>query len=987
MKKHSYAKIVTDDYSFDSSVRWIRAANAAPYSHQMFRHDFTLEAVPIRAVMLVMAANAAEIFVNGKTVAMFSTRSYLFDKIYEVYDITPYLAVGKNVIAVLNIDTGEAVTAGFALELLADGAVLCKTDCEWKYKKEEALQGGVNYAIMRGGEEIVLAEKLTENFAAVDFDDSAWEKAEEIGNGLLHAPYDSFRQSKIKPQTTTHISPKAITAVMKAKTARGYDLALGPSNNGVTLAMTNVTVNEDTTVQFNVHGGIRSVSIDGEIKPLNESFALSRGEHFLNIAFSWSPAFFICTDAEISFASPVGGEEPLVAFLIPTPPVRYPWNEYRGRSAADDVADGILSIKTYEEMTDAVKAEAFPMSFGKVDSVVHDIHSRVYTVPKNGYAEERILNDKRITHSDESVSFENSRPFLMGHGAAIVRKQDGILNFILDFGTETVGRVVLDVEAPAGTVLDIQCFEMINDAGILYMDGAKTMRYVCREGRQLYISRRRRGFRYLSVFVYGNEDIVKLHSIHVMETRYPTKNADFTSSDERLNTIFEMSTRTAEVCMLDYYVDCPGYEQNAWTGDARCTANVNLYNFGAYDFDAQYLQLIAESVTEGLWKNYRTRNPRYIAGLYLPCACFPTYPEGCIPVWSFMWLLQVYDHYMCTADKAALAEVFYAVKETLARCEKMTDSRGLFDMQGAWNLIEWANNDLDFYGEVTANNAMLSYCFGKASEMAEILGEHELAAHYREMQIAYRDAVNKYCWDDEKKAYVDTVRDAYAYERYLAYMDERGMAKLSYEDYLLKGRISVQSNTMALLYDIVPGERQEAAMRFLLDNIKTGLYVSGTPANRTTGAPSEEEAPGGYVHIGSPFFMFFALKTLYKFGYDALAMEAQKSAWGEFLDSGLTTCLETFKKGKEWTRSIAHAWSAGPAIFAMTDVLGVKPVKPGFAEFTVEPKTAGLDFAKGSVPTPKGRIFVEWKKNEDGTVSVSCNAPEGCKQVWIYQNI
>ena len=336
---------------------------------------------------------------------------------------------------------------------------------------------------------------------------------------------------------------------------------------------------------------------------------------------------------------------------------------------------------------------------------------------------------------------------------------------------------------------------------------------------------------------------------------------------------------------------------------------------------------------------------------------------------------------MCTGDKNALGEVFYAVKETLARCEKMTDSRGLFDMQGAWNLIEWANNDLDFYGEVTANNVMLSYCFGRAAEMAEILGEESLAEHYRKQKSAYRDAVNTYCWDEEKRAYVDTVRDEYAYERYLAYMDSRGMEKLSYEDYLAKGRISVQSNTMALLYDIVPEERKESAMRFLLDNVKKGIYVSGTPANRTTGAPSEEEAPDGYVHIGSPFFMYFALKTLYKFGYADLALETQKAAWGEFLDSGLTTCLETFKKGKEWTRSIAHAWSASPAIFLMTDVLGIRPTKPGFAEFVVEPKTVGLDFAEGSVPTPHGRIFVEWHKREDGSVDIICNAPAQCKRI------
>ena len=160
--------------------------------------------------------------------------------------------------------------------------------------------------------------------------------------------------------------------------------------------------------------------------------------------------------------------------------------------------------------------------------------------------------------------------------------------------------------------------------------------------------------------------------------------------------------------------------------------------------------------------------------------------------------------------------------------------------------------------------------------------------------------------------------------------------------------------------------------------MKTGVYVSGTPANRTTGNPSEEEAPDGYVHIGSPFFMFFALKTLYKFGYDDLAILSQKRDWGNLLESDLTTCIETFKSGKDWTRSVAHAWSASPAIFFMKEVLGVKPIKAGYTAFKVEPKPSGLDFAKGSVPTPYGRIYVEWKKNEDGTLEISCNAPKEC---------
>ncbi|MBR7160980.1 MAG: hypothetical protein IKD07_01055 [Clostridia bacterium] len=312
---------------------------------------------------------------------------------------------------------------------------------------------------------------------------------------------------------------------------------------------------------------------------------------------------------------------------------------------------------------------------------------------------------------------------------------------------------------------------------------------------------------------------------------------------------------------------------------------------------------------------------------------------------------------------------------------KMTDSRGLFDMQGAWNLLEWANNDLDFYGEVTGNNVMLSHCYRRAAEMAGILGDLSLSVYYNDKATAYRDAVNTYCWDDERKAYVDTVRDPYAYERYCAYMDQRKMPKVSYEEYLKKGRIGVQSNTLALIYGCVPLERRKHALRWLEDNMESGVYVSGTPANRTAGIPSEEEAPDGYVHIGSPFFLYFALKTLYKFGRDDLAILAQRRDWANLLESDLTTCIETFKSGKDWTRSVAHAWSASPAIFLMTEVLGIQPTKAGYTEFTVTPKTSGLDFAKGSVPTPYGRIYVEWKKKEDGSLEILCRAPKECKRI------
>ena len=983
MKNPIYARAVSDPYFFGDESRWIRAVGVEKYSEQMFRKTFTLETLPEKAVILAMAANYAEIYINGQAAVATAVRSYIFDQVYETADVLPYLREGKNVIAVRNIDTGEPIRAGFALELQADGKTICITDGTWLYKEEKALAGPVNYYISGGGEEIVNAELLTEDFAAVDFDDSAWTPADVIGGELLYKPYDSFHQSKIKAQTAYVHYPKSVSALMLAQPSKGYSMQLGPSNQGVTCAMTQITAQEDTEITFAVCKDLRAVSVDGEQVELHRPYRLSKGTHFCVIAFAWTSEFMIQTNAVLSFASPLEDGSVFASYLIQTPPTRYPWNEPRVNHVTNEKMNAVLSCASFDAVSEEIKSALTPMAYTEPSSALFDIQTRKHEVPKNGFAEKRIFNDESITRSDDTVYADGLDSVCAEDSCIRIAPQDKIAHFVLDFGEEQVGKYAFEVNAPKGTVIEMHGFEMITDNGIKHMPKPATLRYICKEGQQSYIARRLRGFRYLSVYVYGQTSDVTLKDVHVIETRYPMSGADFTCSDEMINRVYRMCIRTAEVCSLDLYVDCPGYEQNAWTGDGRVTATVNLLNFGAFEFDKQYLKLIAQSISDGLWLNYRTRNPRYINKMYLPCACFPTYPEGCIPVWSFMWLLQVYDHYKFTGDLEFLAELFGAVKETLARCEKMTNSRGLFDMQGAWNLLEWANNDLDFYGEVTGNNVMLSHCYRRAAEMAGILGELALSVYYNERATAYRDAVNTYCWDAEKKAYVDTVRDPYAYEKYCEYMDMRKMPKLSYEEYLSKERIGVQSNTLALIYGCVPQGRRADALRWLEDNMESGVYVSGTPANRTTGVPSEEEAPDGYVHIGSPFFLYFALKTLYKFGREDLAILTQRRDWANLLESDLTTCIETFKSGKDWTRSVAHAWSASPAIFLMTEVLGIQPVKAGYTEFTVTPKTSGLDFAKGSVATPYGRIYVEWKKKEDGSLEILCNAPKECKRIEV----
>ena len=75
--------------------------------------------------------------------------------------------------------------------------------------------------------------------------------------------------------------------------------------------------------------------------------------------------------------------------------------------------------------------------------------------------------------------------------------------------------------------------------------------------------------------------------------------------------------------------------------------------------------------------------------------------------------------------------------------------------------------------------------------------------------------------------------------------------------------------------------------------------------------------------------------------------------------------------------SLCHGWSAGPAAWLVSRILGVRPVAPGCRTVEVKPDLAGLDWAEGTFPAPSGDISVKLRRKTDGTVDVSVTAPDG----------
>jgi hypothetical protein len=71
--------------------------------------------------------------------------------------------------------------------------------------------------------------------------------------------------------------------------------------------------------------------------------------------------------------------------------------------------------------------------------------------------------------------------------------------------------------------------------------------------------------------------------------------------------------------------------------------------------------------------------------------------------------------------------------------------------------------------------------------------------------------------------------------------------------------------------------------------------------------------------------------------------------------------LSTFAEENSYWRSLCHAWSAHPVLEFQQRILGVTALEPGFTLVSLVPHVCELKFAKGSVCTPLGDIFIEWR--------------------------
>ncbi len=409
-------------------------------------------------------------------------------------------------------------------------------------------------------------------------------------------------------------------------------------------------------------------------------------------------------------------------------------------------------------------------------------------------------------------------------------------------------------------------------------------------------------------------------SAYPFEERASFKGKTGHADDADLAKIWEISWRTARLDAHETYMDTPYWEQLQYVGDTRVQALISYTVAGDDRLAKQALEAFDESrIPEGLTQS------RY-----------PTSQPQMIPPFSLLWVGMLHDYWMYRPDTAVVTAHLPGTRTVLDWFARYEQPDGLLKKLPWWSFVDWVvGGELPNYdANEESCTTTLQYlgALQDAAEMETALGDAERGAHYASRAEHVRSGLREKCWDAGRGLMADNP----------------GLKNFSQ-----------QTNVLAVLFDVVPKEQQQAVLKKVID-IQPGTH------------------PDGMLSC-SYYFRFYLARALDHAGMGDQYLESLKP-WRELLPMHFSTWPEI--PGD--TRSDSHAWSAHPAYDLLTLVAGIEPSAPGFASVRVAPHLGELTSVSASYPHPSGMITVQLQRSGD-SISGIVTLPEALNGTFVWR--
>lgn len=499
-----------------------------------------------------------------------------------------------------------------------------------------------------------------------------------------------------------------------------------------------------------------------------------------------------------------------------------------------------------------------------------------------------------------------------------------------DLKETTVGMIDISIEATAGTIVDISHGEHLDDGRVRCFLGGRnfTDRYICKEGLNEFVFPfRRAGCRYIEVhFVNSSDRQIKINHMGIRPVSYPlpAKKTFFESNDHLANKTHAVSMRTLEMCMHDHYEDCPWREQALYAYDSRNQILYGYYLWGNYDFAKASIELLGKGLRED--------------GILELCA--PARVPVTIPIFSLVWISEIYEHGLHSGNSELFNEFFDTIKIIIDTVKKDRDqASGLYRLgqeKAFWHFYEWTEG---LSGEkIPAGTTEIHCCYNiylyealvSYSKMLGAAGRKTDMPEIEKYAAELAKAINNSFWDNENNCYATKIVNG----------KKQGMHE------------HVQA--IALYNDLADKEK----VPLILEK----FY-------------SKEMIP---ISLSSMIYMLKAFMKLDPAARGFMS-ETISENFEKIVLTGASTLWETINGSKDFAGagSLCHAWSSLPAYYYNSYVLGIEALEPGFKKFKVAPYPDRFYNVKGTVPTPSGDIEVEWQRLGENRIIWDARGPEG----------
>jgi alpha-L-rhamnosidase len=496
-----------------------------------------------------------------------------------------------------------------------------------------------------------------------------------------------------------------------------------------------------------------------------------------------------------------------------------------------------------------------------------------------------------------------------------------ILTFALE--EQVVGWASFTVDAPEGTIIELIVHEAHDPALAAMLDSQfyTWTRFTCRDGLNTFEPFDFESFRWIQLHIRNASRLVTVQRVAVRRRVY-----DFALhariACHGLQRVFDACVNTLHNCAQETIVDGMARERQQYSGDCGHQLHAIRLGFGETRLPERFLRTFSHGqTTEGyFFDSY----PGYDRLERLGQAQVKANEWGPLIDHSVQFVFDCWHHYEYTGSTPVLETVYPHLTQFADYLARVQQPDGLLPVDGLRPAKVWIDH-LAYKQQrhkQCAFNLYTAAMLRHALAPLSALFKDDRTVEYLSLADSILNAAIRTFWSDEQQAFVVN----------LPWLEEEA-----------EPRFCDRSLATAILYDQCPNGSTAKAVQLLRD----------TPPN---------------VGLSYPINQVWRYWALARTGNMQTIIDEFRHTWTALPSVILNNTISEFAKPRPDT---IDQWShAGvvPLILLYTDVVGIKPITPGFERFEIRPQFGDLASLDVECHIPQGRIRFTLQSDERGKV-------------------